>query len=155
MQTATARTTKAPYVQILANGLKWTAAIVVGWWMQAPSAMHALLALMLLDIVTGFVAGCVNGDITSGIMRKGFLRKLLTIIVLLTCHVIEQAAGVELHLETIGAFAYCVNETISILENANRAGVPIPREVLAILLATKQLRRTENARPDDWKKLED
>jgi phage-related holin len=73
-------------------------------------------------------------------------KKGLILLLLLSADWMEQAVGMihgdplNLHLRFWGSLAYCVNEFISIIENCDKCGVPIPKSFVRTLLQAKQFR---------------
>lgn len=84
------------------------------------------LIFMLADIVTGFGNAYVHKEIVSHKMRSGIIKKcgemLIIFLTSLICFVLQMPHQVI----TIVAFYMILMETISILENLDKIGVPIP-----------------------------
>jgi len=53
---------------------------------------------------------------------------------------VERELGAEWKIEQIAAFAYCVNEAVSVVENCSRIGVPIPVQLVSALASMQRLR---------------
>lgn len=128
---------------VLLGIIKWGAAFLLGWWMAlgipSQKAIAGLCWLMAIDFATGIMAAYKSRKITS---RQGFIgmrRKLLTLILIFTIHMFEQAFGIELHLEFMGALGFGFNEFVSILENCRTCGVNIPSRLVEGLLTVKRL----------------
>ena len=95
-----------------------------------------LLLLMLLDFITGIIASGIQGELMSKVGYKGILRKLLIIGVVAACAMVDVLLNTQpvelLNLQidnpvfTLASFFYVGNELLSILENAERSGVPVP-----------------------------
>ena len=91
-----------------------------------------LLILMLIDIVTGIIAAFIAKTISSSASWSGMGKKVITLLAVAMGAVIEPYAGIPLG-GAISLF-YIVTEGISITENMDRAGVPVPpplRDALA------------------------
>lgn len=84
------------------------------------------LIFMLADIVTGFGNAYVHKEIVSHKMRSGIIKKcgemLIIFLTSLICFVLQMPHQVI----TIVAFYMILMETISILENLDKIGVPVP-----------------------------
>ena len=89
--------------------------------------------LMALDVATGFINAWAKNEIKSSVMRQGLARKFgeLTII----------AIG-QLFFYGIGLPRYCIGfisfyiifmELVSIAENLDKLGVPIPKFIHKVL----------------------
>ena len=84
-----------------------------------------LLALMLLDVVTGTLAAIVSGTLASNVSYRGHLRKGIILCILGASRLMEFIIpGAPLLL--FGSIGFCAYEVWSIIENAGRAGVPLP-----------------------------
>lgn len=84
-----------------------------------------LLALMFIDIVTGSLAACISGTLSSNVSYKGHLRKGMILCILGAARLMEFIIhGAPLLL--LGSLGFCAYEVWSIIENAGRAGVPLP-----------------------------
>ena len=84
-----------------------------------------LLALMLLDVVTGTLAAAVSGTLASNVSYRGHLRKGIILCILGASRLMEFIIpGAPLLL--FGSIGFCAYEVWSIIENAGRAGVPLP-----------------------------
>ena len=84
------------------------------------------LIFMLADIITGFSNAYVNKTIVSHKMRSGIIKKcgemLIIFLTALVCFVLQIPHQVIIFV----AFYMVLMETISILENLDKIGVPIP-----------------------------
>ncbi|ASS98468.1 MULTISPECIES: phage holin family protein [Geobacillus] len=86
-----------------------------------------LLALVIVDYLTGIAASAVEGKLSSQVGFRGIVRKLLMFVLVAAAHLVDMAIGWNMHLiRDAIVFFYIANEFISIVENAGRAGVPIP-----------------------------
>ncbi|ASS86904.1 holin [Geobacillus stearothermophilus] len=86
-----------------------------------------LLALVIVDYITGIVASAMEGALSSQVGFRGIVRKLLVFVLVAAAHLVDVAIGWNMHLiRDAIVFFYIANEFISIVENAGRAGVPIP-----------------------------
>lgn len=93
------------------------------------------LALMAADIVTGWIQATINGTWDSTKMRTGLFRKsgeLLAIVVAFIIYV-----GLELPVDVPAFIAgyVIIMEIISVCENLDQAGLPVPTWI------TKRLRK--------------
>lgn len=109
-------------------------------WDHVPPVLVILLCLMGLDIVTGNISAWINGVVSSKAGGRGLMRKGLILLLLLSADLMEKAVGSNYHLQRWGALAYCANEFISIIENCDKCGVPIPGWLVKALLSAKQFR---------------
>lgn len=87
-----------------------------------------LLPLILIgaDIITGWIQASVNGTWDSTKMRKGLYRKSGELLTILVACAIQEAVTMPIDV-TVCISAYVViMELLSIVENLDRAGVPVP-----------------------------
>jgi toxin secretion/phage lysis holin len=86
------------------------------------------LAFMLIDFISGFLKAWKNNEIDSSKMRKGLVKKLGEVLMLVVGELI--VAGTMLPyssdiLKFISGYL-CLMEAISIFENLALLGVPVP-----------------------------
>lgn len=138
--------------------VKWASAFVVAQMAAATVGPRAVITglvfLMAVDWITGFTAAWINGTASSEVGAKGFAKKGIILLLILTIHVAEKLCGYELNLEVWGAAGYCFNELVSIVENVARVGVYIPKPLIDGLLKIKAV-SPGNASKADLDKLRD
>lgn len=123
---------------------KLIAAMVVSYWTGFPIAIQLLLAFMGLDIVTGAIAACLEGKLSSSAGFRGLLKKAAMLVSVLFIHLLDgkmlpQIGFSELGLEKIFALYLVFNESISVLENLARTGVPFPLPLVQALAKAKTI----------------
>lgn len=91
------------------------------------SAIEALLVLMVMDYVSGFLAACINPHLTLNSQKgfKGIARKIYILLVVALAHFVDNVLGTT-QVCTLAVFFYIANEGLSIVENTAKVGVPIP-----------------------------
>ena len=105
-------------------------ATLFGGWSDG---LLVLVILMGMDYVSGLVVAGVfhaspkspGGGLESRAGLKGLIRKVATLAVVALAHLIDRLMAVAYVMDA-AIIAFCVNEAISILENAGLMGVPIP-----------------------------
>ena len=126
------------------------AAIFGGWTF----ALTALLILMGIDYVSGLVVAGIfhtspkseTGGLESRAGLKGLFRKFFMICIVVAAHVIDRLIGTN-YIRDACAIAFCLNELISIVENAGLMGVPIPKVITGAIDVLR--RRSGQAEPQD------
>ena len=80
------------------------------------------------DIVTGWIQASINATWDSTKMRKGLFRKGGELLVVVLAFVTEYALQVaaQAHIATFLSIYIVIMEALSVLENLDQAGVPIP-----------------------------
>ena len=107
---------------------------LVGGW---NGAMTTLVILMFIDYVTGIIVAGVfhaspkssGGALSSAVGFKGICRKFVILLIVVV------ACRVDLLLDTniirdATCIGFCVNELVSITENAGLMGIPLPRKLV-------------------------
>ncbi len=119
--------------------IKYAAAAVCGflahWLGGIDHILTALIAMVVLDYMTGLLAAWQNKELSSSTGFKGIIKKIMTLAVVALAYTAEGVTGVPLREITIMFFV--INEALSILENAVKTGLPIPSKLQAVL---KQLK---------------
>lgn len=109
------------------------ASLFGGW----TGAMTTLVILMFIDYVTGIIVAGVfhaspkssGGALSSAVGFKGICRKFVILLIVVV------ACRVDLLLDTniirdATCIGFCVNELVSITENAGLMGIPLPRKLV-------------------------
>ena len=84
------------------------------------------LILMSADIVTGWIQATINGTWDSTKMRTGLFRKSGEMLVIVIAYVISVAIALPVDIPAWIAIYICIMEIISVCENLDQAGVPMP-----------------------------
>ena len=92
---------------------------------------------MALDYISGLIVAGVfhasdktqSGKLDSTACWRGLLKKGMTLVVVLVAVRLDIVLGTSFVREAV-VIAYIVNETISIIENAGRMGLPIPDTIM-------------------------
>lgn len=101
--------------------------------------LKALVALVVLDYVTGVLKAICTKTLSSAVGFKGLIRKIVIFIVIATAVIIQSVVGDAIPLREITIIFFVCNEGISLLENASEF-VPIPDRLRDTLI---QLRDKE------------
>jgi len=84
-----------------------------------------LLAMNVLDIITGTIASGMKGKVSSKIGFSGMMRKTMMLLMVGMAAAIQQIQP-EVPLVKATCFMFIYVEAVSVIGNARRAGVPIP-----------------------------
>ena len=84
------------------------------------------LVLMAADIATGWIQASVNGTWDSTKMRKGLFRKSGELMSFVVACVIYEAIKVPVDVPVVISAFVVIMEILSVLENLDQAGVPVP-----------------------------
>ena len=91
------------------------------YWIIALPAIFALS-----DVITGFIQAQINGTKNSSVMRKGLYRKVGELGVIMLVWVTCIAIQLPIKYPAAVALYVCLMEGLSIMENLQAMGVPIP-----------------------------
>lgn len=91
--------------------------------------LQILLALVIIDYVTGLLASGVEGKLSSKVGFKGIAKKIMIFCLVAVGHLIDKAIGDGSMIQNAIIFFYLGNELLSILENAGRTGLPVPDQI--------------------------
>ena len=94
---------------------------VFGW----SEALESLLWLMVLDYISGVIAAYIQRELNSNVGYVGILRKMGILCVVGLANFLDYAMGASM-VHSIAVWFFIGNEGISVLENAAKAGLPIP-----------------------------
>lgn len=93
------------------------------------------LCLMAADIVTGWLQATINGTWDSTKMRVGLFRKSGELLVIVIAYAIYSAISMPFDVPSFIAGYIIIMELISVFENLDQAGLPVPRWI------TRRLRK--------------
>ena len=103
--------------------------------------MVALVALIILDYISGVIAAAVEKRLSSEVGAKGIAKKIFMLLIVALANIVDINVVGDGHvLKTVTVVFYICNECISLIENAGRIGVPVPKKLLDVL---EQLRDKE------------
>lgn len=114
-------------IQIIFSG---TATVLSFLFGGLDIALEVLLVVMVLDYITGLLKAWVNGTLDSRIGKKGIVKKIgyLTLVVLAVC--LDHLAGETGAIRTLVIYFFVANEGISIVENWGAIGLPLPKVLI-------------------------
>ena len=87
------------------------------------------LFLMAADVITGWIQVTINETWDSTKMRVGLYRKSGEILVIVIAYVIYAAINLPVDMPAFIAGYIIIMEIISVAENLDEAGLPVPRWV--------------------------
>jgi len=108
------------------------------------ASLSVLTAVMALDYLSGIFAAILGkspntpgGKLDSSAGFRGLLKKALIFMMVLVAAQVDKAVeGTFVRAATV--WFYLVNESISVLENAGLAGVPLPGKLKGVLEKLKE-----------------
>ncbi|MBI1296656.1 hypothetical protein GC175_17005 [bacterium] len=109
--------------------IKGIGAALAMLWANTPIVVQVLLIMQAVDIVSGVLVAGSNGELNSKVSFKGITKKALVQLIVVMAAVLEQYLAPSIPIPLVEAVAgfYVAHESISILENAVRSGLPVPQ----------------------------
>ena len=115
----------------------------------ADSQLEALLVVMCLDFVSGFLAALrgrsrksESGYVSSGAAGAGILKKIAYLICVIVAVNAERSTGLSF-IRQIVIVSFTVTESVSVLENCAGLGISIPAALYNALDALKRKNEDE------------
>lgn len=94
----------------------------------------ALIALIVLDYISGVIAAIIEKKLSSAVGAKGIAKKLFMLLIVAVANIVDiNVIGDGNVLRTVTTAFYIANECISLIENAGRIGVPVPKKLMDVL----------------------
>ncbi len=127
------------------------AALVGGW----DSALTTLIIFMAVDFVTGFITAAMGkskhsdtGRLNSKAGWVGLAKKFSVVLMVVVAVRIDILLGTT-YIRDATCIGFCVNELLSIVENASLMGIPFPDAIKkAIDVLQKKAGRADDAAQD-------
>ena len=108
------------------------------------------IILMTFDIVTGWIQASVNDTWESTKMRKGLFRKSGELSIIVIAYVVYVAISLPVDVPAFIAVYISIMEILSVCENLDQAGVPMPVWITRKLKKVAQdLNEPEDTEHDD------
>lgn len=101
------------------------------------------LILMAADVITGWLQATINGTWDSTKMRVGLFRKSGEILVIIIAYAIYTAIALPFDVPAFIAGYIIIMELISVCENLDQAGLPVPTWI------TRRLRKVAKDMTED------
>lgn len=100
---------------------------------------NVLIVFIVLDYISGIFRAIVEQKLSSQIGYKGILRKIFILVIISVSYLIDEyiIMAETKSMTLIVTMFYISNEGISILENANKIGIPIPNKLKQVLLSVR------------------
>lgn len=95
-------------------------------WGGWSALLDVMLALVVVDYVSGVIASGVEGNLSSRIGMLGIAKKVFIFLVITAAHKIDVAVGNGNVIRDAVIWFFLANELLSITENMGRMGMPVP-----------------------------
>lgn len=94
------------------------------------------VAMMAIDIVTGFINAWMKGEVKSSVLRQGIAKKTGELIIILLGELFVMGMNLPIAICAGISLYIIIMELVSIFENLQKLGVPIPKFVSKALSST-------------------
>ena len=110
---------------------------LIGW----DDTIEALIVLMAIDYITGIIAAYINPNLKLNSRKgfNGFCKKMCILCLVAMSHELDRVMG-QVITQPFVIWFFLANEGLSVIENAGKAGLPIPKKLRDVLeqLATEK-----------------
>ena len=108
-------------------------------WGQLDGLLYALIAFMVMDYITGLISAYIRKELSSSVGFRGIAKKVFIMALVAVGHILDTRVigdGAVFRSAVIGF--YLANEGISILENAGKIGLSLPKKLIDVLVQLKE-----------------
>lgn len=91
------------------------------------------IILIGIDVLTGLINAWASKDFKSAIMRKGLSKKLGEIVIIILGELFSFGLGLPDYIISGILFYIGFMEFMSIIENLDKLGVPIPKKIKSVI----------------------
>lgn len=124
-------------------------AFLFGAW---TAMLNILVALMVIDYLSGMAAASINGELKSRVGLMGIARKVFIFAMVAVSHLVdlllnENKIEVSYLAMSVVITAYCINEVLSIIENAGKMGVYVPEPLTKAVSILRSKPQKEEEKP--------
>lgn len=132
------------------TGIAAIGGVCAFFWGGLDNLFIALLVFAAVDYATGVLAAIIKKKLNSQIGFKGIAKKVFMFLIvgianIVDVRLIQTGSGVR----TATILFYIANEGVSLLENAARCGLPIPKRLKDILTQLHEKSEKEEEKQDD------
>ena len=114
----------------------------------ADAWLRALLIVIVIDYITGVVGAVVQGNLDSRVGYKGICKKIMILCVVAVAVRLDCVIGAGTALRSVAIGFYMANDSLSILENAVKIGVPVPQGMVEKLQQLKDDEHDHDHKPE-------
>lgn len=95
----------------------------------------ALISFICLDYISGVLVGASRRKLNSQIGYKGLCKKAMVLVIVAMAHIIDSQVlgGSKSVFRSAVCCMFISNEGMSILENAGKLGLPLPKKLKSFL----------------------
>ena len=140
-------------IRTIIKSIEGALALIGAWVVDILGGVNdiiiVLLALVVIDYLTGVIKACIKKVLSSEIGFRGLARKAMILTVVALGHLVDVYLIKEGNtIRCACIFFYIANETLSVIENMGEIGVPLPEKLKSILLQLKDKEDNNNGSTD-------
>jgi toxin secretion/phage lysis holin len=111
---------------------------IVYMYGELDTVLICLFGCITLDYISGVIVACYEKKLSSEIGFKGLLKKAWILLIVGLAGLLDKSLGFGSVARSMVCCFYICNETISIVENGSKLGIPFPKKLLNMVLAAKR-----------------
>lgn len=119
------------------SGLKFLLSVIIAFLIRTfggyDDVLHILIILMCVDYGTGIMKAYLTQKVNSQKGFKGIVKKVFILCIVVVATQIDMITKSDNTIRNICIISFCLNECISILENATICGLPVPQKLKDVL----------------------
>lgn len=130
--------------QLIVGGISTVGSVIANIFGGWSDGLTVLCIFMIIDFITGMTAAAmgtseksINGGISSGIIWRGILKKIMTLVMVVVGAQLDKLTGAS-YIKDAVVIAYCITEVVSIIENAGLIGLPVPAVIQKVIDVLKE-----------------
>ena len=100
--------------------------------------LKVLLAVIVLDYITGIMGAYVTGTLDSRVGFKGICKKLMILFIVALACWMDGLIAANGSIRVMAMGFYVANDALSVVENATVLGVPVPKALVDKLAQLKK-----------------
>lgn len=97
-----------------------------GMFGEVNSLLKVLLIVMTLEYAIIIGCGIYEKNLTVGIAAGNFIMKIIFLIIIMVANSLDEAKMIDINIRNFIIAIILIHELLSILENAERLGIPVP-----------------------------
>lgn len=97
-----------------------------------------LIMVIVLDVITGLIKAFKNKSLDSIIGIKGILKKIGYLVIVSLSVIVDKIMGATGTIRNVVIYFFVANEGLSILENWQILGLPLPNKLYSLLRQFKE-----------------
>ena len=101
-------------------------------------AIQCLIVAIIIDYISGLIKAYNTKTLSSSIGFKGILKKVGILLIVMLAVLVDRVTIDNGGIRTLVIYYFVANEGLSILENLDEAGLPVPKTLKNALKVIKK-----------------